>query len=253
MSVVVMASTQRFDGRTALVTGGASGIGAATVRRLVAEGAAVVIGDVDQEKAAELAAAVGGHVVACRLDVAVSDSWAELAAVVAERFGGLDVVVNNAFYRVVSPAADLAEDEWERQIAVGLGAIYHSVRALLPMLRQRHGCMVNVSSVHALAGWLGHPAYAAAKGGMLSLTRQLAVEYGPEVRFNAVLPGSILTPVWDGLDESELSKAADRTALGRLGRAEEVAAAVVFLASDDASYITGSSLLVDGGLMASRT
>jgi NAD(P)-dependent dehydrogenase (short-subunit alcohol dehydrogenase family) len=242
----------RFAGRTALVTGGARGIGAATVRRLAAEGAAVIIGDLNQEQAAELAAELGGQSLACPLDVGDSASWAELADVVADRFGGLDVIVNNAYLRVISPAADLAEDEWNRQIAVSLGSIYHSVRAFLPTLRERRGCMVNVSSVHALAGWPGHPAYAAAKGGMLALTRQLAVEYGPAVRFNAVVPGSIRTPIWDGLDESELSEAAAKTALGRLGRADEVAAAAAFLASEDASYITGAALLVDGGLMARR-
>ncbi len=243
----------RFEGRHALITGAAHGIGAATCRRLVAEGAHVIVADIDLPGAELLAAALGSSASAHVLDVGDPDAWAILAADLTDSLtAGLDVVVNNAFTLDVAPASELALESWERQIAVDLSSVFHSVKMFLPMLTERGGAMVNVSSVHAVAGYPGHPAYAAAKGGVAALTRQLSADYGDRVRFNAVLPGAIDTRVWEGADEADRLHHAGLAAMRRLGKPEEVAAAIAFLASDDASYVCGATLTVDGGLTSSR-
>ena len=240
----------RFKGRVALVTGAAWGIGAATARRFAEEGASVIIADIDEPAAERIAAELrgrGSDAQAVQCDVSSATDWARLAAVVRERHGRLDVLHNNAFALELAPAHLLEQRSWERQLAVDLSSVYLSVRTFLSDLQAVRGNIVNTSSVQARLGFRSHPAYAAAKGGIIALTRQLAVEYGPEVRVNAVLPGPIQTRSWDSASQADLERAATSTAAGRLGRPEEVAAAVAFLASDDASYITGTTLLVDGG------
>jgi NAD(P)-dependent dehydrogenase (short-subunit alcohol dehydrogenase family) len=162
------------------------------------------------------------------------------------------VLVNNAASWTVAPAHELTAAEWRRQLDACLTSVYLGFRACHADLVARGGSVVNVSSVHALAGLPGHPAYAAAKGGIVALTRQLAVEYGPAVRVNAVLPGPILTAAWDRVPEEERVHGADGTILERFGSPDEVAAAIAFLASDDAAYITGAALPVDGGWSASK-
>ncbi|MGZ0148685.1 SDR family NAD(P)-dependent oxidoreductase [Kribbella sp. WER1] len=236
-------------GRTALVTGGAHGIGAATSRRLARDGASVVLADVDVDTGRAVADEIGAAATFRQLDVGDARSWDELAA---DLPGPLDIVVNNAFTLTVAPVTALAPEDWERQLAVDLGSVYHSARVALPMLSARGGAMVNVSSVHAVAGYRGHPAYAAAKGGMAALTRQLAADYGRTVRVNAVMPGAIDTRVWDGAADVERVHHADLAAMGRLGRPEEVASVIAFLASDDASYVCGACIVVDGGLTTTR-
>jgi NAD(P)-dependent dehydrogenase (short-subunit alcohol dehydrogenase family) len=233
----------------ALVTGGAGGIGAATARQLAGRGATVLVADIDLDRATDVSSSIGAHAQACLLDAGDPASWADLARRVFADFGGVDIVVNNAFFLVLAAAHQLDAADWNRQLAVDLGAVYHSAHHFAPSLAARGGSMVNVSSVHAVAGYRGHPAYAAAKGGMVALTRQLAVEYSP-ARINAVLPGSILTRIWDDVGEDERAAASRLTTLARMGRADEVASAIAFLAGDGASYITGATLAVDGGLTA---
>jgi NAD(P)-dependent dehydrogenase (short-subunit alcohol dehydrogenase family) len=239
---------RRFEGRVAVVTGGASGIGAACVRRFADEGAAVVVADVDEERGRAVAESVGSDRAAfARCDVARSSDWDALRALVLDRFGRLDVLHSNAFIQISAPAHDLDEEDWDRMQAVNLKAAYLGTKTFVDVLAAARGAIVLTSSVNALVGRPGRPAYAAAKAGLGALGRQLAVEYGPEVRVNTVLPGAIVTPPWAAVPESHRTASAAATAARRLGEAAEVAAAVAFLASSDASYVTGAELVVDGG------
>jgi NAD(P)-dependent dehydrogenase (short-subunit alcohol dehydrogenase family) len=232
------------------VTGGAAGIGAASARRLAVEGARVLIADIDEPGGDALADQLrdSGHdATFVRCDVSVAADWDELVKLVRSLGGRLDVLHSNAYLELPGAAHQLAENDWDRQLAVSLKGAYLGVAGFAEMLAQAQGAVVITSSVHALVGMRGRPAYAAAKGGLSSLTRQLAAEYGPEVRVNAVLPGPILTQAWAEIGEADRGRAAAGTALGRLGTPEEVAAAVAFLASSDSSFITGINLVVDGG------
>ena len=235
----------RFEGRVAAVTGGGSGIGAATARRLAAEGADVVVADVDLSAARAVAGPISAAPVAC--DVSCPADWAALRQLIQARFGRLDLLHHNAAVDVAGPVHQLAEEDWDRVLAVDLKAAYLGTRALVDLLQASGGSIVLTSSVHALIGLPSRPAYAAAKGGLTALGRQLAVDYGPAVRVNTVLPGPVLTPAWSGATEADKDRTAAATLARRLGRPEEVAAAVAFLGSADASYITGAAIVVDGG------
>ncbi|MFE2557068.1 SDR family NAD(P)-dependent oxidoreductase [Streptomyces sp. NPDC059352] len=240
----------RFSGLTAVVTGAASGIGAASAVRLAAEGAAVLVSDIADEAGEAVAAAIradGGQAAYVRCDVASEEDWAALREEAHARFGRVSILHSNAFIHTTAAAHELPVATWDREMSVNLRALFLATRTFLDDLRAERGSVVATSSVHADFGLPGYPAYAAAKGGMCALIRQFAVEYGPDVRFNSVLPGPILTEVWNDVDEEGRRISADATALARLGRPEEVASAVAFLASADATYITGTNLVVDGG------
>jgi NAD(P)-dependent dehydrogenase (short-subunit alcohol dehydrogenase family) len=234
---------RRFEDKIAIVTGGASGIGAATAARLAAEGAMVVVADVADPPPERRSPNIAYQ----HCDVASLADWQALASETVRQFGKIDVVHNNAYAVVIGPTHELAEEEWDRQIDVCLKQVFLSVKTCMPQLLAVGGTIVNTSSVHALIGYLGYSAYDAAKGGVCSLTRQLAAEYGPRVRVNSVLPGAIATPAWDDLPTSARESAIENAPAKRLGTPEEVAAAVCFLASDEAAFITGAALVVDGG------
>ena len=248
---------ERFGGRVALVTGGASGIGAATARRLRTEGARVAIGDLNESLGSGLAKELGadsGGAFFQAVDVADLASVERLVEATVERLGRLDVLVNNAGIGSFGETPDLDPEQWHRVIAVDLHSVFYGCRAAIPHLRRGGGgAIVNTASISGLAGDYGFPAYNAAKGAVANYTRTLAVDHAKDgIRTNAVCPGPIDTPLAAPLVSSPVVMAeyARAIPMGRVGRADEVAAAIAFLASDDASYVNGVCLEVDGGLLA---
>jgi 2-hydroxycyclohexanecarboxyl-CoA dehydrogenase len=245
----------RLEARTALVTGGASGIGAATARRLAAEGARVSIADLDEAGAREVAAEIDGYAV--RMDVADAASARAGVAAATEALGPLDILVNNAGTDRFAFFVNTDEQLWDVVLGVNLRGVLACTHAVLgSMQERRRGVIVNVASEAGRVGSQGSAAYSAAKAGVIGFTKAIAREsarYG--VRCNAVAPGPIETPLLNSAPEQlgELGRRlkqgmVNATAMGRIGEPDEVAAAIAYLASDDASYVTGQTLNVSGGL-----
>ncbi len=237
------------DGRRAVVTGGASGIGLATCRRLVAEGARVAILDVQREAGQAAADELAGHFVAADVGDAAAVERAMQAA--AGELGGIDWLFNNAGVGAVRTLHRYTPEAVERLVRVNLLGVYNGLRAAIPlMLAGEGGAIVNNASASATQPVRGEAPYAAAKAGVLALTQSAALEYGPRIRVNSVSPGMIRTPLSEALFRlpGGLDPVIAATPLGRTGNAEDVADAVVFLLSDQARFITGQDLVVDGGL-----
>jgi len=242
----------RFNGRVALVTGGASGIGKETAKRIAAEGGSVIIADIQDDAGAAVVAEIeqdGGTAAYVRLDVTDEQGWADAVATTVDRFGGLDILVNNAGIGDTEPLEVTTVDTWKKVVAVTQTSVFLGMKAAADALKQSgHGSVVNVSSMYGIVGSGVSPAYHAAKGAVRLLTKTTALGWAQEgVRVNSVHPGYIDTPILGDTDRDALIGA---TPMGRLGQAEEMAAVIAFLASDDATFVTGAELVADGGYTA---
>ncbi len=240
-----MTSSGRVAGKVALITGAARGMGAAHARRFIAEGARVVLGDILDAEGAALAAELGSDARYMRLDVTKPDDWAAAVALCVADFGGLHILVNNAGIFGGAAIVDHPLDLWQRMIEINLTGVFLGIRAATSALvASGSGSIINISSVAGLRGAPGGSAYVASKFGVRGLTKAVAAELAPfGVRCNSVHPGIIDTPMAEGLNTQGYDYP-----LGRMARSEEVTNLVLYLASDEASYSTGSEFIVDGGL-----
>ena len=247
----------RLAGKTALITGAAGGIGTAMARRFVAEGARVVCADVDLAGAERLAAELGAAGAACRCDVAQDEDAREAVALAVSRFGGLQVLVNNAAaFLPDGTVADIAPDDWQRALAVNLTGAYLMCRHAVPVMAAGGGgSIIHVASQFGSVGRAGRAWYCAAKAGLIGLAKAMALDHAAAgIRVNSLSPGPVLTDRIlrrYGGEEGAFEAIGRFTALGRSGRPPEIAEAALFLASAESSFMTGADLLVDGGYAAS--
>jgi NAD(P)-dependent dehydrogenase (short-subunit alcohol dehydrogenase family) len=247
----------RLEGRVALVTGAASGIGRTTAERLASEGALAVVTDVQDELGEEAASAIasdGRKAAFLHLDVTDENGWRTIVERVVADHGSLDILVNNAGLGDLAPIEETTIAEWERTIAIDQTGVFLGMKTCGDALKASgHGSVINISSIFGTSGGFGtSPAYHAAKGAVRTLTKNIALHWATEgVRVNSVHPGFIRTPILDQAKGTEVWDAMTAmTPMGRLGEPEEIAAAVAYLASDDASFVTGLELYVDGGYIA---
>jgi NAD(P)-dependent dehydrogenase (short-subunit alcohol dehydrogenase family) len=253
---------ERLRGRSALVTGAGSGIGRAAAERFAAEGAAVAVVDRDAAAADQTAKAIvqaGGRALALQADVTVSAEITRACDTAADTFGGLDVLYNNAGIATTGTVADADESDWDRCFDVNVKGTFLTSRAAIRYLSDGGGAIVNQASIAALVGVRNLAAYCAAKGAVVALTRAMAVDLADRgIRVNALCPGTVATALMEPLlrerGEGDIAVGVARTAtrypIGRLGTPDEIAAAALYLASDDASFVTGTIFTVDGGMTA---
>jgi NAD(P)-dependent dehydrogenase (short-subunit alcohol dehydrogenase family) len=247
-------------GRVAIVTGAAMGIGRSVAEALTGEGASVVLADIDEQTGEATTKALrdrGAQAIFVHTDVVRMADMEKMAQTTVKAFGGIDILVNNAARAIGGVVDEIDEENWNTVIATNLSSVWRGMRVCVPEMRKRgKGSVVNMSSVQALTGFKGWAAYAAAKGGINALTQQAAIDLAPAgIRVNAVAPGTIMTPLNEKIfathpDPQGLIDSWNKAhPIGRFGQPAEVAEAVLFLASDRASFITGEILRVDGGLV----
>jgi cyclopentanol dehydrogenase len=247
----------RLKGKVALISGGARGQGAAEARLFAGEGAKVVIGDVLDNEAAktadEINSKAGGRVVrAVHLDVTRAADWRAAVETCEREFGGLDILVNNAGIANGKGIENTTEEEWDSVVNINQKGVWLGMKAAVPAMRKRGGgSIVNISSIYGIIGSAGSAAYHGTKGAVRLLTKTAAVQYAPEkIRVNSVHPGVIQTPMLGQAPSRELDVVINHAPMKRVAQPEEVGWCVVFLASDEASFVTGAELAVDGGYTA---
>lgn len=245
----------RFENKVVVITGGASGIGAAAAKRFHSEGAKLVIADVNDTLGEELASSLGeDRCVYQHTDVSLYSEVEALITAAVERFGRIDVLFNNAGIGSVGRTPDLTIEDWSRVIAVDLNSVFFGCKAAIPVMRdQGAGVIINTASISGIAGDHAFAAYNAAKGGVINFTRAAAIDHAREgIRINAVCPGPVATPLIEGVSAIPGAKETwdDLIPMGRFAEPEEIASVAAFLASDDAAFMTGAAVVVDGGLTA---
>ncbi len=238
---------ERLTGKVALVSGGARGMGASHVRTMVAEGAKVVFGDILDDEGEVVAKELGDRARYVHLDVTQPEDWDSAVATAVSEFGGLHVLVNNAGIINVGTIEDYALSEWQRILDINLTGVFLGIRAVVKTMKEAgRGSIINISSIEGMAGTLGCHGYTATKFGVRGLTKSAAMELGPfGIRVNSIHPGLVKTPMTEWVPEDIF-----QSALGRIAEPKEVSNLVVYLASDDSSYSTGSEFVVDGGTTA---
>ncbi|QKJ86117.1 3-oxoacyl-ACP reductase [Paramixta manurensis] len=247
---------ERFNNKVVVITGAGSGMGASSAQRFAQEGAKVVlVGRTQAKLDATLARLAPGDHLAVQADVAQREAVHQLAEKVLQHYGQVDVLVNNAGIHAQGKAHEASDETWKKVMSVDLDGVFYCIRAFMPALLKSRGNIINISSVSGLGGDWGMSIYNAAKGAITNFTRSLAMDYGADgVRVNAICPGFTFTDMTKDMKQNQavLEKFYDRIPLGRAGEPEDVAAAIAFLASDDARYITGVNLPVDGGITAAN-
>jgi NAD(P)-dependent dehydrogenase (short-subunit alcohol dehydrogenase family) len=241
----------RLAGKVAVITGAASGIGRATATRFAQEGAKVVVADINQaggEACAQQIKAAGGQAVFIKTDVSQEADLQNMIEVAVSTYGGLDILHNNAYWTEAKTATETTNENWQQTLDVTLRSVFLGSKLAVSHLRARGGGVIlNTASVQSVVGVSGYAAYQAAKGGVMSLTRALALELAPDIRVVAILPGAIDTPALATSEEQTIDSLLEVIPMKRIGQPEEVANVALFLASDEASYVTGAGFVVDGG------
>ncbi len=247
----------RLEQKVVIVTGGGRGIGAAICQAFANEGAHVVVADINESNAKEVAEKIGGQTFGLALDVRSPEGAAGMAKSVIDKFGRIDVLMNNAGARVIKGLMQHTQEDWQQMLDINLTGPFTCSQAVLPqMMEQKSGNIINVASIASFMGRPNRVAYVAAKSGVLGLTRAMAADLsGKNIRVNAIAPGMVASPFNQSFAEAEDTGPAwaSENLIGRWGQPEDIAGAAIFLASDESSFINGSEIKVEGGWLAARS